>query len=281
GGRLVLENITYENSSSPIFVPRGVVIATKAVTAPESKFDAKRGAFVTYVPVGFSSTADIFITGVIINSKTGFKKDKNGGSVLSGIFRSNVAYNGQWNYAMAAYSATATSDYIQYQQLAGDKSIVAISNSTYKAGTPMPWIGRITIGGTGNGGSNYTGSPSNYDNLSSCIITTPAKPTYFTAVEPTEKAVQAVLLSGGDLQVYPNPARGNVTLAFLPKRTGNATVQVYNASGTRVLNVYRGTAEANRLFTRKIDTQQWAAGVYIIQVVMNDRVINRKLVISP
>lgn len=278
-GKLVLENVRYENSNETIHVLRGVVIATSSVTEPVSYFDAERGAFVTKVPLGFSSTADIFMTGAIISSKNGFIKSKNAGSVLSGAFRSNVAFNGQWNYAIAAYTKSATTGYIQYNELAEAGAIVAMSTSSLKAGTPMPWISRITAGGTGNGGSNYTGSPSNYDNFSSCVPTVTNTRTFTTAVgsklENTDFALET------SLQVYPNPAKDQVILSLRPQVSGNATIRVFGAGGTQMADVYRGGIEAKRLFNRKIDTQHWPAGVYFIQVVLNDRVINRKLVISP
>ncbi|HEV7330310.1 MAG TPA: S8 family serine peptidase [Flavisolibacter sp.] len=279
-GKLVLENIRYENQSE-LRVERGVIIATKEVTAPVSHYDTRRRAFVTRVPLGFSSTADIFITGAVVNSKNGFTKSKNAGSVLSGVFRSNVNFDGQWNYAMAAYSAASTSDYIQYSQLAADESVVAMSSSSLKAGTPMPWISRITAGGTGNGGTNYTGSPSNYDNFSSCVPASTSNRTYLTSVGAGEESGKTATVQETSLQAFPNPARDHVTLSFLPPVTGNATIQVVGANGSRVVEIYRGMVEANRFYTRKIDTHQWTAGVYIIQVVLNDRIINRKLVISP
>jgi hypothetical protein len=278
-GKLVLENVRYESSNLDIDVLRGVVIATSSVTAPVSYFDAVRGAFVTKVPLGFSSTADIFIAGAIISSKNGFTKLKNAGSVLSGAFRSNVDFSGQWNYAIAAYTKSATPGYIGFNQLAEEGSIVAMSTSSLKAGTPMPWISRITAGGTGNGGSNYTGSPSNYDNFSSCVPTATNNRTYTTAVGAEVEKADVVLETG--LQVYPNPARNHVILSFLPPVAGNATIRVFGVGGTQVAEIYRGLTEAKRLYTRKIDTQKWAAGLYIIQVVLNDKVINRKLVISP
>ncbi|NTS40640.1 S8 family serine peptidase [Flavisolibacter sp. BT320] len=278
-GRLVLENIDYENSSAPIHVLRGVVIATRAVTEPVSHFDVKRNAFVTRVPLGFSSTADLFITGALVHSKKGFLKLKNSGSVLSGSFRSNVSFGTQWNYAIAAYSAPSVTDYVTYTQLAATGSIVGISSTSIKAGTPLPWKQRITAGGTGNGGTNYTGSPSNYDNVNTCIPPVMNTRSLLTARD-TELAETAQLQSAG-LQAYPNPAGSEFTLSFLPPATGQATMQVVSASGARVLEIYRGTVEANRLYIKKIDAQKWAAGVYIIQVVLHDRIINRKLVISP
>ncbi|HEY1021742.1 MAG TPA: T9SS type A sorting domain-containing protein, partial [Flavisolibacter sp.] len=264
-----------------IKVLRGVVIATQAVTEPISHFDARRGAFVTRVPLGFSSTADIFITGAIVNSKNGFSKSKNAGSILSGVFRSTVSFDGQWNYAMAAYRATSTANYIQYNDLAAEASVVAMSTSSLKAGTPVPWIPRITAGGTGNGGSNYTGSPSNYDNFTSCVPTVTNTRIYLTSAGAGNAPEQTALVQETALQVYPNPARDHVTLSFLPPVAGRATIRIFGVGGRQMAAVYRGTMEANQLFTRKIDTQQWPAGVYFIQVVLNDRVINRKLVISP
>ena len=275
-GKLVLENVRYENSDAVINVPRGVVIASPDVQAPVSFYDVTRGVFITKVPVGFSSTADIFISGALVNSRNGFAKGKNSGTVLSGIFQSNVPFDGQWNYSMAAY-LQKDGNYVQYPQLQKNGDIVAMSTSTYKAGTPLPWISLITYGGTGNGGSNYTGSPSNYDNFTACVVTTNDQAVVTTRVKASTKTET---VSDIALQVYPNPAGAQTTLSFVPNEAGNVRLRMFRADGVQIEEVFHGSVEANRMYTKRIDTQKWAKGVYIIQLVLKDRIITRKLVIA-
>jgi hypothetical protein len=283
GGRLVLENVTFENSANAIIVPDGVVIARAGITAPVSRYDNERGVFITLVPVGFSSTADIFITGAIVNSKTGFIRGRDAGSVLSGIFQSNVSYNGQWNYAMAAYQPEAGNRYVQYRQLTTAGDVIAMSGS-FKAGTPMPWLSRITSGGTGNGGSNYTGSSSSNDNFSSCVITALPGATnrnFITSAEPGLIDEKKIVASDKELLVFPNPANAFVTVSFVAPASGQAVLRIYSAAGTQVHELYQGIAQANKIYTRRIDTQQWPKGVYVVQLVVQNQAITRKLVISP
>jgi hypothetical protein len=277
GGKLVLENVAYENSTAGINVPRGVVIATPGITAPVSYYDATRGVFITKVPVGFSSTADIFISGALVNSKTGFTKGKNSGSVLSGIFQSNVTYDAQWNYGMAAY-LQKNGNYVQYNQLQKEGDIAAMSTSSYKAGSPIPWISQITYGGTGNGGSNYTGSPSNNDNFSACVVTTNSNQAVITT--KTKAGPKTEMVTDIALQVYPNPANARIILSFVPNVAGNVRLRVYRADGAQVEEFFHGQVEANKVYTRQIDTQKWARGAYIVQLVLKDRIITRKLVIA-
>jgi hypothetical protein len=282
-GRLVLENIIYENADAPINVPSGLIIATAGIAAPISHYDVATGRFITRVPVGYNSTADVFITGAIVNSSTGFIKAKNSGSVLNGVFRSNVDYAGQWNYSMAAYSALTgpPPQYVQYAQLSDAGSVTAVSGS-FKAGTPIPWIRRITAGGTGNGGTNYTGSPSNYDNFAACTVTVGASATnrnFITAIDATEeKGEEAPPVK--DLYVFPNPANDLATIAFVPAKNGHASVRVFNATGMQMQNIPLGVVYSGQVYTRQVETGRWSKGVYVVQLIIDGKVLNRKLMIS-
>jgi hypothetical protein len=165
--------------------------------------------------------------------------------------------------------------YVQYSQLSKEGDVVAMSGD-YKAGTPKPWIAQITIGGTGNGGTNYTGSQSNNDNFTACLVTTNSNQRFTTQAE----TAASTLIASNALLVYPNPASSAVTLSFVPQTTGVLSLQVYGANGAQVETIYHGLADANKVYTKTINTQKWAKGVYVVQLRLNDQIINRKLVIT-
>ena len=124
----------------------------------------------------YASTSDIFITGAIINSSNGFvKKNSQANSVVKGIFYSNKNFSDQWAYAMAAYQTQFAYGDID------DAGAVASINGTYRAGTPTTILTRIVSGGTGNGGNNYTGSPSNQNVLQ---LARPQVPMWLTGEQP-------------------------------------------------------------------------------------------------
>jgi hypothetical protein len=181
---------------------------------------------------------------------------------------------------MAAYSALPGPVYVDYIQLENtlNRPIVAMSSSSDKAGTPVPWKSRITAGGTGNGGTNYTGSPSNNDNFSACVISSnngqQIRTPFIVSKEFKEQSANI-----NELVVFPNPAGSFVNLSFVPVVKGAVTLRVYTADGALTKNIYQGLAEANQLYTKRIDTQSWPKGIYTIQLTLKDQVINRKLVI--
>lgn len=277
GGRFTLENVGSTPTVTNVWVPNGIVIAAN-VSQPVTRYDVATQTFITRVPLGFNSTADVFITGTVVNSSNGFVKAKNPGALVSGIFQSNVIFNGQWSFAMAAYKALAGPSYVQLTDLAAEGNVVAVSSS-YKAGTPIPWLSRITGGGSGNGGSNYTGTPSFNDAFSSCTLsTTPAQQSSMRA-ELTEAAVEHKKMNAG-LQIYPNPAGFEVTLAFNPSESGRSVISIFNSHGVKVSEVYAGQLEKGTGFIKKLSTASWPNGVYFIRVAEAKSVTIRKLVIS-
>jgi hypothetical protein len=183
---------------------------------------------------------------------------------------------------MAAYSAPDINSYVTERDLIlrsnnNDPVIVSVSSTNLKAGTPMPWLNRITAGGSGNGGTNYTGSPASYDNFNACVVTGTNKQVFTTSV--IEKNQMAEMAVDNGLQMFPNPAGSFVNLSFVPVVKGAVTLRVYTADGALKHNIHQGLLEANQLYTKRIDTQSWPKGIYTIQLTLKDQVINRKLVI--
>ncbi|HET9278867.1 MAG TPA: S8 family serine peptidase, partial [Flavitalea sp.] len=95
GGSITLNDIMATDPVTNTLIttkvlPDGMIIAD-AVPAPTTHYDAAKKLWITRIPIGFSSTADIFLSGGVIHSSDGFEKKKNNANsntVLRGIFYS-------------------------------------------------------------------------------------------------------------------------------------------------------------------------------------------------
>jgi len=78
--------------------------------------------------------------------------------------------------------------------------------------------------------------------------------------------------TAGNLSVYPNPTNGKFDVV-LPKPTSNTSIEVYNSMG---ILVHRRTA-VNAVNT--IDLTDYAAGIYILNVISNNKTVaSRKII---
>jgi hypothetical protein len=67
------------------------------------------------------------------------------------------------------------------------------------------------------------------------------------------------------MQVYPNPASGNITLLYVPKQTGTSKITILSVDGKRVMETYNGVWEAGKQYVRRLS--KWlGTGIYMIQV---------------
>jgi hypothetical protein len=281
GGSITFNNITSTPLVTNFQVPNGKIVADRYTTAPKTYFDLANYTWVTKVPVGYSTTSDVFISGAIINSSNGFNKKNNANTVLKGIFYSNKTYSDQWSYALAAYQPQFT-----YNVLADTGKVVSV-NGTYRAGTPVPIISTVVNGGSGGGGNNYSGSSSSMDNFTACSATAAAV-TQRTANTSEEPAVvqspQANKEEGkiltASFSAFPNPAYNNITFLFVPRYSGVATISVTDIYGKTMLSWNNGMVEAGRKYQKNMDVQALAAGVYFIRYQNNKETIIQKIVIA-
>ena len=278
GGTITFNNITATPMVNRLPVPAGKIVADAATTAPRTYFDLANHTWVTRVPVGFSSTSDVFISGAIINSSNGFNKQNNANTVLTGVFNSSKNFSGQWSYGMAAYQPQFT-----YQTIADTGKVVAV-NGTYRAGTPLPVLGSLVAGGTGGGGNNYTGSSSSMDNFSACVLAPAAVTTQRGADVPEQELVTtlapaAEITETAGLTVFPNPARDQVVVRFTPAHTGVTAVVLTDIYGKVVFRINNINAEKGRTWQRSIAVQHLAAGIYYLRVDGQEQSWTRKIVI--
>jgi hypothetical protein len=86
--------------------------------------------------------------------------------------------------------------------------------------------------------------------------------------------IQSVDFSNGDdvIKVYPNPSSGYFTI--LDNQLGNKYIRIYDSKGA----VYNSFSFSNS--SVDIDTQAWAKGLYIIEIVGLDGNVSRKAVVK-
>jgi hypothetical protein len=255
-------------------MPRGKIIADHNATVPYTIYDIQRNIWITKVPVGFSSTSDIFISGVIINSSNGFTKKNGANSVVKGMFYSDKAFTDQWTYGIAAYQPQ-----FNYNILADSGKVTSI-NGNYRAGTPTPLINFLVNGGSGGGGNNYTGSSSSFDKFTACMLIDPS-----VVSNATQRAFvnSAQLTDAADkeiLRLYPNPAVSGFTIAFRATISGTSMIRIYNMQGELVKTIVNGNTEAGKLIRKDVSIANMPSGVYIVQYQEKDKLVNKKLIIS-
>lgn len=283
-GLFALSNIDYTLSNgSTLNMPDGIIIADATLQPndlPKTHFEIQNNRWVTRVPVNFASTSDIFVTGAIISSSTGFVKKNNSSSTsVQGYFYTNssMTYSDQWTYAMAAYQP-----YFQYTDVDVEGDVVAI-NGTYRAGTPLAviqnQISTLVPGGSGGGGNNYTGSTLSFDKFTACplntVISRSAGTSVITMVDSPPDLFEA-----HSMNIYPNPASNRINISFVPEVTGNSRIILYTMDGKKAIEINNGMAEAGKSYLRTIDVGKLSKGVYLVQLRSGDRITVGKVVIN-
>ena len=293
-------NITFNNieaykfgttgTSTPITtepIPNGVIVANlPAGAAPKTRFENNR--WITQIPVPYSSTSDIFISGAVIKSNSrGFKKLNGGNTVVQGKFYSNICnFSDQWTYAMAAYQPP-----FDFTAITAEGKVAsvngAINGINYRAGAPIPFVGttgsqtpHLVSGGSGGGGSNYTGSTSSYENFSACPVIPAACSSTVTRASGVNQEEVQVIPSAGEVQIMPNPATDYITLSFVPARTGSSDIVLFNIDGRKVFENNIGICEADKRYVKNIDVSKLVSGVYIVQLRSAGKTTVKKIIIT-
>jgi len=86
-------------------------------------------------------------------------------------------------------------------------------------------------------------------------------------------------LSNG-LQLFPNPTDGDVNLVIAHDYRGNYVVEIFDAIGKLVIPVIDEKFEVQGSTLLKINTSDLSAGIFLIKVVVGDKVYIEKLVIK-
>lgn len=209
GGNLAFTGIS-SSIDSTVALPNGEIIADNTLIAPATSFNSSTNTWVTKVPVGYQS-ADLFVTGAAINSSTGFTlSGSTNSTLLSGSWSSDKDITSVWWYGLACYQPTFSTENVGSVN-ADDGTPIA----GHGTGTPNNQTGGLVSGGSGNGGSNFTGTYSTVDGFTACVvpITVPTK-------------VQ--------LTVYPNPYLSTVTFNITTSVSGTGSLEFYNLLGEQL-----------------------------------------------
>ena len=91
--------------------------------------------------------------------------------------------------------------------------------------------------------------------------------------------INAVTSDNGSLDIYPNPANNNATVALNLKTAADVKMEVYNVAGQVV---YSTNTEARNAGTSisTINVSNFAAGNYIVKVTIGNEVLNQKLTVT-
>jgi len=159
GGTITFTGITSSPTVTYQSVPKGKLVADNTITDPATTYSSTNNTWTTRVPPGYVS-ADIFITGVIINSSNGFTAGAGKASSLSVYCKTNLpSFNSSWFCGLACYQPQ-----FAYSSISGTNQVYPVANGM-KAGTPTTQTAFVVSGGSGGGGANYTGGYSSTDPL--------------------------------------------------------------------------------------------------------------------
>jgi protein associated with RNAse G/E len=278
-------------------LPNGKVIADSMVKFASqiyTRYVSNSNTWETHVPVGFSSTSDIFISGGIINSSKGFiktKKNANSNTVVKGALYSDTVYSDQWTYALATYNTPVRypggDPSFDYPSVADSGKVVPI-NGNFRAGTPLPHTAYLVNGASGGGGNNYTGSTSSWDNFTACRVASPTvagrgvNSPFIQTTRPVVQVSEEVddFTSVREIQIIPNPATDFINLSFVSKQTGNSKIVLYSVHGSKVLEVNNGTVLKDQKYVNRIDVSKLVNGMYLVQIWNGNNITSKKIIIS-
>jgi hypothetical protein len=141
-------------------VPNTQITFSPSASCAMTTFDSMSNTWMTTVPL--AGTDDIFLAGLAIRVPPGFANVNgkvSGPVVWTGTFGATIpGVNIQWKWGAAVY-ACADSGYIQFAPKASHQNACNQNNGD-QAGTPEDPNEKQCVvgGGTGGGGSNWTGS---------------------------------------------------------------------------------------------------------------------------
>ncbi|MDP2871797.1 MAG: chondroitinase-B domain-containing protein [Bacillota bacterium] len=78
-------------------------------------------------------------------------------------------------------------------------------------------------------------------------------------------------------QNYPNPFNPRTTIEFAVKRSGNATLKIFNILGEKVVVLFDGYAEAGKIYRIDFNAESLTSGVYIAKLEFDGKYLKQKL----
>jgi len=163
-----------------------------------------------------------------------------------------------------------------------DPTLILTSGTFYVAIAPVSGTGHPTsCGDTSAGGHSWYGEPGNWN-----LYTPPAGggDYFISAAAQGNYGVEEGYeprLRDPSLQItnYPNPVGDQVTLKWQVPNSMPISVNLYDATGRMVRNLYAANDKA-RVGTLTMDTRSLAAGIYLVRLETAKGSATRKLVID-
>ena len=211
GGTLAFSGIM-SSFDSTVSLPGGEIVVDNTVTTPSTTFNSTTNSWITKVPVGYQSE-DVFVAGAAITSSNGYTlSGTTNATILSGSWTSDKALTSDWWYGMACYQPTFANAEVGSVNV-GD----GVPIGGHSTGTPNNQTGGLVYGGSGTGGSNFTGTYSPVESYTACVVPLP---------------VPAKL----EVTVYPNPylSTSSVYFNITTSVSGTGSLEFYNLLGERL-----------------------------------------------
>jgi hypothetical protein len=82
------------------------------------------------------------------------------------------------------------------------------------------------------------------------------------------------------LQNYPNPFNPKTTITFTVERQDHATLRIYNALGQEVLKLFDGPAQPGQTYNLDFDASRFSSGIYLCQIVTENHLAVRKMLLQ-
>jgi len=84
--------------------------------------------------------------------------------------------------------------------------------------------------------------------------------------------------AGSNISIYPNPNKGSFTFTFTALQSNEAEIKVLDVLGKTVYYKKAGITQEHEL--KEIDLGKITTGIYIVQVKVGEKIINRKIIIE-
>jgi hypothetical protein len=104
-----------------------------------------------------------------------------------------------------------------------------------------------------------------------------------TKTVSAESSIENTKLVPGSnlLNVYPNPASGNVSISFTTTVTSKTKLELYDMSGKLVKNLYEGVLGKDTRQKIELQTRSLPAGIYMMSLQTGNRIVKQsKLVVT-
>jgi len=80
-------------------------------------------------------------------------------------------------------------------------------------------------------------------------------------------------------QNYPNPFNPSTTIRFAFEESTFAALKVYNVVGEEVAELFKGTADAGRIYSLNFDASDLSSGIYFYKLISGKNVAVKKMIL--